>query len=258
VFVVLFIVVCFNAKLMDFRTITLSVSGSILITVMCSSFIIYVLPRVFKRFFDEKRWTIGKYIIFALLHCLLIGLGNTLYHYYLFELPDDTKSSFIHSCYTGLLIAFSVGIIPATVGYFWIRNQRLHADLQEKEDQNRKLIIRAREDSMSDEKLVTLSGNTKDAITLFPSELLFMESSGNYVHVYYKMNGKVTQKSLRATLWQMEELLCEYPFLVRCHRAFIVNIYQIEKIKGLKIRLKSVNTEIPISKSGKNQIQNNL
>jgi DNA-binding LytR/AlgR family response regulator len=47
----------------------------------------------------------------------------------------------------------------------------------------------------------------------------------------------------------MEKELSDYPFLVRCHRAFIVNVYQVEEINDYKFRLKFIETEVPISKS---------
>jgi DNA-binding LytR/AlgR family response regulator len=155
-------------------------------------------------------------------------------------------------------MAFTVGLIPTTIGYFWIKSNELQSNLQEKDDQNRKLLFRAREGNLSDEKLVTLSGNTKDALTLFPEELLFVESSANYVCVHYILNGRVAQKMLRTSLRQMEELLAEYPFIVRCHRAFIVNILQINAIKGLKIWLNISKQEIPVSKLYKAEILKQL
>jgi len=45
--------------------------------------------------------------------------------------------------------------------------------------------------------------------------------------------------------------LKQYPFIVRCHRAFIVNIQQIREISGSKILLNSIETDIPISKTYK-------
>jgi DNA-binding LytR/AlgR family response regulator len=53
----------------------------------------------------------------------------------------------------------------------------------------------------------------------------------------------------------MEEFLIDFPFLVRCHRAFIVNTFRIEKIKGLKLWLTSTETAIPISKTYKDKLQ---
>ena len=123
--------------------------------------------------------------------------------------------------------------------------------MHEKEDQKRKLIGRIRKENVPDEKIITLSGNTKDTLTLLPRELLYMELVGNYVRIHYQLNGQTSQKMLHATLQQMEELLSDYPFLVCCHWAFIVNTQQIEKIKGSRLGLKPEGTDIPVSKTYK-------
>jgi hypothetical protein len=219
---------------------------------------LYLLPLLFKRFYDEQRWTKGKFFIFAFSLCLMIGVVNTQFNYFVMRSMYPTELSYLSYFNINILSAYLVGTIPTTVGYFLIRNQRLRYDLQEKEDQNRKLIDRVRDKDTPDEKIITLCGNTKDSLSLFPSEFLYIESVSNYVYIFYKQDDRITQKKLRATLHQIEDLLRDYPFLVRCHRAFIINIYQIEAIKGLKLRLKSTETEIPISKTYKSDIQKQL
>ena len=234
------------------------VGGYTAISALCSLMVICLLPKLFYRFFDEKRWSKGKYFVLSFILTLIIGTGNSLYGFYLGDVVSQTGNSFSFYLYVHLLSASLVGIIPATAGYFWIKYRALHSELQEKEDQNQKLIVRVRENGVSKEKLVTLSGNTKDALTVFPEELLYIESSSNYVHIFYKINDRISQKTLRATLQQMEEQLCDYPYFVRCHRAFIVNINQIEKAKGFRLWLFSIEKVIPVSKSCKNNLQKQL
>ena len=257
---VLVIVLSFNAYLTSFLMVALFVGGFTLISAICSSVLIYLLPIPFKRFFDERRWTTGKLFILAIMLCLMIGVANTLYDYFVM------KKVFYYDDYTffkyfiiNLLTAFTVGIVPTVVGYFWLRNQWLHSSLQEKEDQNRKLTFRVQRNGLSDDKkIITLYGNTKDSLTLFPRELLYIESLSNYVYIYYLIDNQVLQKKLRATLLQMENLLREYPFMVRCHRAFIVNIHQIESVRGLKLHVKSTEAKVPVSKNYKSDLQKQL
>jgi hypothetical protein len=235
----------------------LLILGYSAVSAICSAAVIFLLPVLFKRFFDEKRWTKGKYFIFAGITALTIGVANSLFNYVVdvnFMTIDET--AYLHYLYANLLTAFTVGIIPTTAGYFFGKNKLLHSILQEKEDQNRQLLFRVREENenTADEKIVTLSGNSKETLTLFPHELIYIEASGNYADIYYSLNGQISTKTIRATLLQMEEHLSDYPFIVRCHRAFIVNTYQIERIKGLKLRLKAMETEIPISKTCRNNL----
>jgi len=255
IFTVLTIVQFFAATQITLYLFVLFVGGFTAVSTICSAIVVYIFPILFKRFFDKKRWTKGKYFAFAFILTLTISVANTLYDCFLAARVFHVEVSFFICLYKDFLSTSLIGIIPTTFGYFWIKNQGLHSDLQEKEDQNRKLISRVQKKGVSDEKIITLSGNTKDSLTLFPRELLYIESSGNYIQVYYQINEQISQKTLRATLQQMEELLNDYPYIVRCHRAFLVNIYQIEKIKGFKLWLKSTETEIPISKTYKKQME---
>ena len=232
----------------------LNVGGYTIVAAISSSVVVYVFPRLFKRFFDEKQWTTGKYFTFSFFNILMISVANTLYGYCMMMIFHDTEIDGITFFLYFFRITFLIGFIPTALGYFWLKNQGLYSDLNEKEDQNRKLMGRIRKESMPDEKIITLSGNTKDSLSLFPRELLYMESVGNYVRIHYQLNGQTSQKMLRATLQQMEELLSDYPFLVRCHRAFIVNTQQIEKIKGSHLWLKPEGMNIPVSKTYKKEI----
>jgi DNA-binding LytR/AlgR family response regulator len=159
------------------------------------------------------------------------------------------EKNYAHYLCADLLITFMVGIIPTVTGYFFINNSIIYFVSREKEN-----VLRFRDNNISKKKIITLSGNTKDMLTLLPNELIYIEASGNYVNIHYRANGQIAEKILRATLTQMEEQLGGYQFLVRCHRAFIVNMDCIENIKGRKIRLKSMNTEIPVSKTCKDNL----
>lgn len=76
----------------------------------------------------------------------------------------------------------------------------------------------------------------KDALklTIKSSDLFYLESTDNYVTIYYS-DGNTTKKFLlRNSLKRMEEMLRKYP-VIRCHRSFMVNISQIKAIrKGKK------------------------
>jgi len=255
--VVLIIVYNFVLEQITALVFAFNVVGYTIVSAICTAVVVYVFPLFFPRFFDEKQWTRGKYFAFSFIIILMISVANTLYDYCLLRNVYYTavdEISFFLYLHRQLKMTFMIGVIPTAFGYFWLKNRGLHSNLYEKEIQNRKLVFRIQKNNVSDEKIITLTGNTKDTLTLFPSELLYIEAVGNYVRINYQIDGQVSQKTLRATMLQMEELLSDYPFLVRCHRAFIVNTHQIEKIKGLKLRLKSMDAKIPISKTCKANI----
>ena len=51
---------------------------------------------------------------------------------------------------------------------------------------------------------------------------------------------------------QAEAAVASAPFIVRCHRAFLVNLHQVAKVdgnsQGYRLRLEGCAEEVPVSK----------
>ncbi len=100
----------------------------------------------------------------------------------------------------------------------------------------------------------------KDALklTIKTADLLYIESSDNYVTIYYT-DGKLTKKYLlRNNLKRMEEMLRRFP-VIRCHRSFMVNINQIKMVrkgkKGYEIEMNMPEQCIlPVTKTYENEV----
>ena len=106
---------------------------------------------------------------------------------------------------------------------------------------------------------LTLTGTTNESVTLPISQLLFIEAVGNYVKVCHLRNGQVRTDMLRATMKQMEETLKGYPMIVRCHRAFLVNLGQVEQIishsGSTQLQIKHCHESLPVSRSNMSQVK---
>lgn len=100
---------------------------------------------------------------------------------------------------------------------------------------------------------ITLTGSTNESVTLQIADLLYVEAVGNYVKIYHLAEGQTRSDMLRATSKQMENDLQAYPMIVRCHRAFLVNLRQVEKIVSregtLQLSIKHCNDALPVSRS---------
>ena len=107
--------------------------------------------------------------------------------------------------------------------------------------------------------LLTLTGTTNESVTLQISHLLFIEAVGNYVKVTHLRDGQVHTDMLRATMKQMEETLQGYPMIVRCHRAFLVNLGQVEQIVShagsTQLVIKHCHESLPVSRSNMAQVK---
>lgn len=92
--------------------------------------------------------------------------------------------------------------------------------------------------------------NGKIKFSILSKDLLLLESTDNYVSVYFVLENKVQRKLLRNSLKKMEDLLKENA-IIRCHRSFMVNPKNIEFMqkngKKLEIKIKHFDTSIPVS-----------
>lgn len=101
----------------------------------------------------------------------------------------------------------------------------------------------------------------KDALklTIKSSDLFYLESSDNYVTIYYSDGGDTKKYLLRNSLKRMEEMLRKYP-IIRCHRSFMVNIDQIKTVrkgkKGYEIEMNLPDHRIlPVTKTYETEVK---
>ena len=102
-----------------------------------------------------------------------------------------------------------------------------------------------------EKRLVVLKDeNGKIKFSVLANDLLVLESTDNYVSVFYILQNKVQRKLLRNSLKNMEEMLKESG-IMRCHRSFMVNPANVEfmqkKGKKLNIKIKHFDKSIPVS-----------
>jgi hypothetical protein len=83
--------------------------------------------------------------------------------------------------------------------------------------------------------------------------LLYLESSDNYVNIYYQNKDKISKFLLRNTMKKMEEIF-QNSEIIRCHRCFMVNFEKVKVLRkdkeGLQLELDiPTNVDIPVSRS---------
>ena len=101
---------------------------------------------------------------------------------------------------------------------------------------------------------ITLMGNTcSSVLEVHPEAIIYVESMANYADIWYMSDDEPTHKTLRITLKQIKESLDELPFMVQCHRAFIVNlnfvISMTNRNSGFQLQLFGTEKQIPVSRS---------
>ena len=211
-------------------------------------------------------YIIKRNMRFQLINTPLVTLFLCLYRHFVMNGQIAGNSlSWGNFLETLVIIAFCSFII----GIYWrfqFRSRFLTAELNETKKMNEKLqesqhseVIKA-VTPVSDD--ITLTGTTSETVSLNIQDLLYIETVGNYVKIYQLHDGKVRSDMLRATSKQLEEDLNAYPMIVRCHRAFLVNMQQVERIVskpgGMLLVIKHCEDAIPVSRSNMSEIKKKL
>lgn len=214
-------------------------------------------------------YIIRRNLCFQLINTPLVSLMICLYrHFVLSDKVDGNLLSWGNFFETLVIMAFCSFLI----GLYWrfkFRGKYLAAELEELKQMNEQLQLMQQKSpskSLLDNEpekeaqpqathpdTIDLAGTTSETVTLHIPNLLYIESVGNYVKVVQLHEGKVATHMLRATSKQIEESLSCYPTIVRCHRAFLVNLQQVEKIiskaGAMQLLVKHSNDYLPVSRS---------
>ena len=223
------------------------------------------MPRSYDR---GVSYIISRNLRFQCINTPLVALIICLYrHFVMSDVVEGNKLSLSNYLETLVIIAF----LSFAIGLYWrfkFRSRYLAAELEETRLMNEQLkklqtssqdspIIE--EDSASQDSQITLEGNTNEHVTLEISNLLYLEAVGNYVKVTELRDGEVHTTMLRATMKQMEDALQAYPMIVRCHRAFMVNLGQVEQIssnsRAMQLMMRHSHDAIPVSRSNVSKLK---
>ena len=210
------------------------------------------MPRSFKK---GAEYIIRRNLWFQFINTPLVALGICLYrHFVLSDRIEGNQLSLVNFLETLAIIAFC----SFAIGLYWrfkYRSKYLAMELEEIRLLNEELK------KMQEERVeeLTLTGTTNESVTLQISHLLFIEAVGNYVKVSHLRDDQVHTDMLRATMKQMEETLQGYPMIVRCHRAFLVNLGHVEQIVShsgsTQLLIKHCHESLPVSRSNMSQVR---
>lgn len=217
------------------------------------------------------KYIIRRNLVYQFVNTPLLALFLCLYRHFFLYTPDyDNSLNWNNYLETLIFMAFCSFVI----GLYWRghfrslflakqleETMRLNAILEERQrmaDEHMKHCHEIHHEDKSHEKIL-LSGSTKESIELILSDFLYAEALGNYVKIAYMDEGKAQQQMLRTTIKQLTDDLNAYPSFQRCHRAFIINMNQIDHVENqssnFQLIMKHCLTGIPVSKSYLTQIK---
>ncbi len=215
---------------------------------------LFVVTHVFKKWFSV--WTVGKQIVWLWWIIFTIGTGNYFYSSVLFPMFAGVKGFLIFQLFTLIIGVFPV-VAVTLISYSIKLKQNLKTAAQVND-----LLSNKSARAHIEQLVLLVADNGKDRLEVQLSDLMYIESVGNYVQATYCQEKKIAKLLLRGTIKRMEEETQQHLSLVKCHRAFIVNLDHVETVKGnsqeLRIVLKNVDVEIPVSRNNAQKIKNSL
>lgn len=173
----------------------------------------------------EDRWTVGLEIVRILLIVLIITAGNVALavQFRFFDL-----SAFTFLLFTGFTLA--IGFFPLTfmVMFRQVRFFREHVKHSVRLNEG----IPAHTPGEDTHVIAFDDEDGRHCISLSARHVLFISAADNYVEVYYMENGTPGKILIRNSLKNMTAALEREPDFFRCHRSFLVNLRNIQKVEG--------------------------
>ncbi|ARV15755.1 LytTR family transcriptional regulator DNA-binding domain-containing protein [Polaribacter sp. SA4-12] len=250
-FLFLFLYVFRPFYLIELDLIILEYTLGIGIIAFLATFIILYFPAlIFKEYFNEDNWTIGRNLFLMAIGITFIGI---LLWYFgeMYKAPYNFRKITLLQF---LFYTFLVSLIPLT--FFIFINEKNVRERREKRVFEIKEINRKNEIDTSKKlnKEVSIhSDNGKESITFHIDNLVYVTSQGNYASFFLKNEGDLKEKILRVTLTKIAIELKEYSYIIRCHKSYIVNINIINDIsgnaRGYLLKSDFITIDIPVSRS---------
>jgi hypothetical protein len=199
-----------------------------------------ILPTLIPRLFTNKKWTIKKEISWNI--WMLISISGSYLLLYS-ELFGIITISFLDIVKIVLL-----GFLPVAALIVINQDRLLRTNLKTAQDLTRKLT----ETKNKPNQLIHIESDyKKDTLSVRPSSIVLIQSADNYIEVTYEVNGVVKKTTVRSTLKKVERQIQSFRYLLRCHRAYIININYIVEVtgnsQGYKLDMEGLDRSVSVS-----------
>lgn len=192
---------------------------------------------------------INKILLWYFIEVLAVSFSWTFFDYFDGKMHIGFSYVFINNLLGFLLSSF----IPyfAFIGIIAFK------------DKNKKVsLIKVNNTNEEKNSLISfLDENNIVRLAVKTDQLLFIQSSDNYVELCYLDNDETKKFLLRNTIKKLEENI-NNASVIRCHRSYMINIKNISKAQktssGFMLKLKSCSSEIPVSKSYVSEIKKHI
>jgi hypothetical protein len=221
------------------------------VTFFTQTFIFGIIPLIFKDFFKNENWTIGKNILLLFILITAISFFNWLYN----SQVQNTENWRLLTLKEIYIYTFTISIFPIFI--FTYLSEKFYS-IQRQSVSKKIMDTRVTDKTIKIDETVTLyAENNKDTITFNLNKLVYITSQKNYASFYLKTENGLKERILRNSLLQIIKQLKDFKNIKRCHKSYIIHTKFMDSIygnaRGYYLKSKFLDKEIPISRSFKKE-----
>ena len=183
-----------------------------------------------------KTFSIGKFVLWVLFEFFLIAL-------LMFVLYGESKLPFWEEFFLVFRYTISLTIIPYFLACLIIAVRKLSNPTKVKEAPIVSKPIPKFSPPLAQHAFKDENG--KIMLAIKPTQLLLLKSENNYTAVFFLQNEKVEKKLIRTNLKKLESELGEFPYLLRIHRSYMINLENIASVQRKKGSFQILLTQLP-------------
>ncbi|MGH1365376.1 MAG: LytR/AlgR family response regulator transcription factor [Calditrichia bacterium] len=216
--------------------------GIVVMLVMGLNF--YCLPVFFPSIFSEEQWSLGRELSWLAWNTITCCVGVGIYG----------VASAIPECETTFLERFGEGLLltslPLSIYLLWSYNGMIGKKLATMRMQNPQTVT-LQEEPIASKSISLSSESESEHLSLPLNALRFVESRDNYCLIVWWDGKKLRKQLLRSSLKRLVDQI-KHPEVRRCHRSYLVNLSQVEDIRGnsrgYRLYLHNCSEEVPVSR----------
>jgi len=205
---------------------------------------------LFPRFYNPEKWTVLRQYISQVIILITVTTINYAYSLLFTNFENNGTNGF----FMMLILTFSVAIF-LFIGFNMISyNIHFKKSIENINQINsllkKKSIVKQKE---IETNICIKSETNNIELEIIPESLIYIETDGNYLNVFYLYAGAVVKKTIRNTIKNVEDNISQYSSIMRCHRAYIINLKHVNNIdgnaQGYKLDIKATDSKIPVSRN---------
>jgi len=203
-----------------------------------------------------KHHTILSTILWFLLTIIIIGTSSYAINAVIFKFENLKALRFFYM--QGIILSIMVIPISAFVliHYNYTLKKRLLIAMSGNAVLKSTPLINK---SHSDREIVFNSENKKEGLSIALNSFIAVSTIDNYIELQYLNSGVLDKMVLRYSLSKVEKDNEGIDEIFRCHKSFLINKTKIESVSGnaagYKLKLKDLDTPIPVSRKWNNEIK---